>query len=41
MTQLREFSVKANLRKQVKLRSSGRNQKLPLIYAGLTRKHSR
>ncbi len=37
MRVLRLFSVQANLRQQVKLRSSGRSQKLPLLYAGLTR----
>jgi len=37
MTPARALSVQANLRKQVKLRSSGRSQKLPLLYAGLTR----
>jgi hypothetical protein len=37
MTLARVLSAQADLRRQVKLRSSGRSQKLPLLYAGLTR----
>jgi len=39
MTPARGFSLQADLRRQVKLRSSGRSQKLPMLYAGLTRQY--